>query len=575
MAHATFDGLRVLSLESRRAREVEKLIRTYAGEPFVVPAMREVPLASNRAALSFATKLLAGDIDVVVFLTGVGVRALLDITDTAHPRADILAALARTRILARGSKPESALREHNLRPFAIAPEPATWRELLETLDRTLGPQLPTLRLAVQEYGASNPELLAELNDRCASVLKVPVYQWALPLDLHPLRETVHAIANAQVDVILFTTAVQVIHLIQVAQQINAVEPLIRGLRSIAVISIGPTTTAELQHYGIAPDFEPSRPKMGFLINEAAQYAAAVLKKKRAHATTLSLHLIGEELRATATPTTTPAQPIIAAVSTAPVPRVAASTPTMAGFTDNLSSFEFLHELSTRIAAADPLHAVLDRVVDFVTTVIPCDSCFLYTLEPARDPESKDPAKSSPHLVLRASRNPHADLLDTLDLSLGQGITGWVAEHRTPVAIPTHASDDPRFIPFKNVPEDTFEAILSTPVLCANRVVGVINLQHRLPYHHSPTEVRLLSMIGFLVGAEIERARLETENATLADRLKTRKLLDRAKGVLQREMGLDEAEAYRLMQRESRTRRKNMREIAEAILLGDDLKKLKT
>ena len=230
---------------------------------------------------------------------------------------------------------------------------------------------------------------------------------------------------------------------------------------------------------------------------------------------------------------------------------------MAGFTDGLN---FLHEISTRIAAADPLHAVLDRIVDFVTTIIPCDSCFIYTLEAEK-------------LILRASRNPHADLVDHLDVQLGQGITGWVAEHREPVAIADKASDDPRFIPFKNVPEDAFEAILSTPILCATRVVGVINLQHRLTYRHSDTEIRLLSMIGFLVGAEIERARLDTENLQLADRLETRKAVDRAKGILQRDLNLTEADAYRAMQRQSRQRRKSMREIAEAILLSDDLRKL--
>ena len=231
---------------------------------------------------------------------------------------------------------------------------------------------------------------------------------------------------------------------------------------------------------------------------------------------------------------------------------------MAGFRDGLEPIDFLHEISSRIAASDPLHTVLDRIVEFVTTVIPCDSCFIYVLE-----EDK--------LVLRASRNPHSDLVDRLDLKIGQGITGWVAEHREPVAIASKASDDPRFIPFKNVPEDTFEAILSTPILCASRVVGVINLQHRLSYRHSEQELQLLSTVGFLVGAEIERARLETENIALSDRLETRKAVDRAKGVLQRELSLDEADAYRLMQRESRQRRKSMREIAEAILLSDDLK----
>ena len=148
--------------------------------------------------------------------------------------------------------------------------------------------------------------------------------------------------------------------------------------------------------------------------------------------------------------------------------------------------------------ADPLHLVLDRIVAFIAAVIPCDSCFLYVLETVKDGEK---------LVLKASKNPHADLIDQIDLEVGQGVIGWVAKHRQPVAIASNASEDPRFKAFKNIPEDHFQAMLCTPILCAGRVIGVINLQHQLTYRHKPEEVRLLSTLGFLVGAEIERARL--------------------------------------------------------------------
>jgi uroporphyrinogen-III synthase len=328
-----------------------------------------------------------------------------------------------------------------------------------------------------------------------------------------------------------------------------------GLRTVVVVSIGPTTSEELAHYGVIPDFEPSRPKMGFLINEAAQYSGKLLERKRRGDTGIP------DL-----PPTTVAPPANESDARASAPssdrgirRVASSTPTMAGFRDGLSSIDFLHEISSRLAGADPFHVVLSSIVDFVTTVIPCDSCFIYVLEQEK-------------LVLRSSKNPHADLIDHLGVQVGQGITGWVEEHREPVAIASGAWNDPRFMIFRNLPEDHFEAILCTPILCASKVVGVINLQHRLSYQHTPNEVRLLSMLGFLVGAEVERSRLETENAQLAGRLETRKVLDRAKGILQRDMGISEDQAYRTMQRESRQRRKSMREIADAILLGDDLKK---
>src|SRR5437773_1726503 len=189
-----------------------------------------------------------------------------------------------------------------------------------------------------------------------------------------------------------------------------------------------------------------------------------------------------------------------------------------------SEVEFLHEIGSRFAAADSLQTVLNRVVNFVSTVVQCDSCFIYVLE---DDE----------LVLRASKQPHKDVVDRLKLRVGQGITGWVAEHRQPVAVGCHAFEDPRFQLFNELPEDHYEAFLSVPVLCRGRLVAVINLQHRFPHEHSWAEIQLVATIGFLVGAEIALARLESENTQLSERLETRKLVDRAKGVLQRDLGI--------------------------------------
>jgi uroporphyrinogen-III synthase len=546
VAHASFNGLRVLALESRRAKEAEKLIRTYGGEPLVVPFMREVGLESNQEALNFASRLLQGDFDLVIFMTGVGVRAMLDIVQAQFDRGEFLAALRKVRIAARGTKPSTALRDLKVPVAVVSEEPSTWHELLQAIDAAYGDSLAGMRVAVQEYGASNPELLAELSGRTRELIKVPVYQWALPENLQPLRECVLGILNGMVDVVLFMTAVQVIHLFQVAEQMQLARQLLESLQSMVVLSIGPTTSEELAHYGVVPDFEPSRPKMGFLVNEAAQYSQRLLEKKRNREIA---SVLGE-------PNTLELS--ISSAPVRPVRRVASSTSTMAGFRDGLAQIDFLHDISSRIAAADSLHLVLDRIVGFITGVVPCDSCFIYVLE-------------GDNLVLRASKNPHADLIDHIGVQLGQGITGWVAKHRQPVAIASSASEDPRFKAFKNIPEDRFEAMLCTPILCAGRVIGVINLQHRLSYRHTTEEVRLLSTLGVLVGAEIERARLESENAQLTNKFETRKLVDRAKGVLQRDLSLSEEEAYQRMQRESRQRRKSMREIADAILLADELK----
>ena len=224
-----------------------------------------------------------------------------------------------------------------------------------------------------------------------------------------------------------------------------------------------------------------------------------------------------------------------------------------------SEIGFLHEIGSRFAAADSLHSVLNRVVHFVSTVVQCDSCFIYVLD-------------NDQLVLRASKNPHADVVDQLRLRVGQGLTGWVAEHRQPVAIPVRAFEDPRFQVFNELPEDRYEAFLSVPVLCRGRLVAVINLQHRHPHEHSRREIQLVATAGFLVGAEIELARLETENSELSERLETRKVVDRAKGILQRDLGITEEEAYLTIQRQSRQRRRSKREIADAILLADELRR---
>jgi uroporphyrinogen-III synthase len=546
VAHASFNGLRVLSLESRRAKEVEKLIRTYGGEPIVVPSMREVGLESNQQALEFASGILAGSYDLVIFMTGVGVRAMLEIVQTRFDREEFLTALRKVKIAARGAKPASVLRELKIPVDVTSEEPSTWHEVLQAIDAAYGDSLRQMRVAVQEYGASNPELLAELSSRSRELTKVPVYEWALPEDLQPLRECVLGLLNGMVDVVLFMTAVQIIHLFRVAEQMGLHEQLREALRKTVVLSIGPTTSEELEHYGIEPDFEPSRPKMGFLVNEAAQYSSRLLEKKRdGEMEVVASRPSGAEKKKRS--------------RVAGVRRVATSTSTMAGFRDGLAEMDFLHEISSRMAAADSLHLVLDRIVDFITSVIPCDSCFIYVLE-------------GENLMLRASKNPHADLIDHIKVEVGQGVTGWVAKHRQPVAIASAASNDPRFKAFKNIPEDHFEAMLCTPILCAGRVVGVINLQHRMSYVHTNEQVRLLSTLGFLVGAEIERARLETENTQLTSRLETRKAVDRAKSVLQRDLSLNEEDAYQMMQKESRQRRKSMREIAEAILLAEDLRR---
>jgi uroporphyrinogen-III synthase len=276
--------LRVLALESRRASELAKLISTYGGQPVVAPAMREVPLDSNAEALQFAARLLAGEFDMVILLTGVGTRAVLAAMETKYKREDVLAALRRVKIVPRGPKPIAVLREVDVTPTLTVPEPNTWRELLQTLDGAAGAspefRLHGMRIALQEYGVSNPELLAGLAERGASVTRVPVYRWALPEDLAPLQSAIRDLAAGAIDVVFFTTSVQVTHLLQVAKEMKLEGATREGLGRAMIASIGPTTTEELKEQGIQPDFEPSHPKMGFLVKEAAERCADLLRVKR-------------------------------------------------------------------------------------------------------------------------------------------------------------------------------------------------------------------------------------------------------------------------------------------------------
>jgi len=278
---AGLHGLRVLSLESRRATEMAKLIENHGGRAIVAPSMREVPLASNTEALAFGRALAAHELDIVIFLTGVGTRALTRVVGTMYPVEEFARALRKVGVVARGPKPVAALKELDVPVTLAVPEPNTWRDLLRALDenKVLLP-LAGRRVAVQEYGASNPELLAGLAERGARVMRVPVYQWALPEDLGPLRAAVEAIARAEIDMALFTTSIQVAHLLQVAREMNREQELRRGFAGIVVGSIGPVTSEELREQALHVDFEPTHPKMGFLVNEAARRASAMLNKKR-------------------------------------------------------------------------------------------------------------------------------------------------------------------------------------------------------------------------------------------------------------------------------------------------------
>jgi uroporphyrinogen-III synthase len=271
-----FDGLRVLSLESRRAAEIEKLIRSQGGDPFVAPSMREAPLDHHPQVFDFAERLFSGGFDMMIFLTGVGARLLGQIIETRWPAGAFPEALRKIAVVVRGPKPMGVMREWSV-PVAVAvPEPNTWREVLAAITGRR-----EQRIAVQEYGRPASELVDGLRARRAEVTPVPVYQWKLPENCEPLMEAARRLAAGEFDVLLFTTSIQAPHLLRVAGDLGIEDDVRRSLRRIVIASVGPSTTETLHEFGITPDLEPSHPKMGFLVNETAVKAAQILSSKKA------------------------------------------------------------------------------------------------------------------------------------------------------------------------------------------------------------------------------------------------------------------------------------------------------
>ncbi|MGE5816504.1 MAG: uroporphyrinogen-III synthase [Deltaproteobacteria bacterium] len=275
---ASLQGLKVVSFESRRAKEMVELIRRYGGEPIVAPSMREIPLHENRAALDLLPQLEGGQVDLLILMTGVGTKTLNEALLTTYPQERITAAFLKTQLVARGPKPVSALKELGLQPAFTAPEPNTWREVLSTLKTAI--EMRGKRVAIQEYGIPNEDLIAALESLGAIVVSIPIYRWALPIDLAPLRQAVGAILRGEVDVALFTNGAQVEHLFEVAAADKAAESLQPAWKRLVVGSVGPVCTQVLEEFGISPDIEPPHPKMGSLVAAVAASAQQILTAKR-------------------------------------------------------------------------------------------------------------------------------------------------------------------------------------------------------------------------------------------------------------------------------------------------------
>ena len=270
----SFAGLRVAALESRRRDDMERLILRFGGQPFVSPSMREVPIESNREAIDFAYRVITGEINIVIFLTGVGLRHLLTAIERHVDRQRFINALSDVTTIVRGPKPAAVMRELGLTPTLKVPEPNTWRELLKAIDENV--PITNQKIGLQEYGKTNSSLIAGLEARGAEVLRVRVYQWELPLDSGPLEANVRAMVAGERDVLLLTSAHQVANMLRISADLELEEQLRSALKSMIVASIGPTTSEMLKQNDLPVDLEPEHSKMGHLVQECASRAAHLL-----------------------------------------------------------------------------------------------------------------------------------------------------------------------------------------------------------------------------------------------------------------------------------------------------------
>ncbi len=274
-----FTGMTVAAFESRMAKEMEDLILRNGGKAQVAPSMREIPLTQNKAAFDFFETLQQGLVDIVVFMTGVGTGTLFKTLETKYAKSRVERAFKKTFMVARGPKPSKALTEFGLKASIVVPEPNTWKEILQLLDNYK--PVKKLRVVVQEYGTPNEEFLQALRDRGAQeVTSVPVYRWALPEDIRPLKALIETIVKGEAQVALFTTATQVYHLLQVAMGMGLEEKLRDSLNRMVIGSIGPVASVALRECRLPPDFEPSHPKMGFFVKEAAEQAPELYAQKK-------------------------------------------------------------------------------------------------------------------------------------------------------------------------------------------------------------------------------------------------------------------------------------------------------
>ncbi|MCA9030385.1 MAG: uroporphyrinogen-III synthase [Planctomycetaceae bacterium] len=263
--------IRVCSFESRRNEEMTSLIERFGGVPTVVRSMQEIPLEENAEVFEFGKQLLANEFDLVLFLTGVGAKALFEILELKHSVEEIREAFNACQIMVRGPKPIPVLRDYGIRVDLKAPEPNTWREVISELERN-EVELSGKRFAIQEYGVASTELREALESRGASVSSVSVYRWALPDDVGPLEQAIRDTIRGEFDVLLITSAQQINNILEVADSLGLKDQWLQAASKCIIGSIGPTASERIREFGLPVSMEPSHPKMAHLAKEVIEFA---------------------------------------------------------------------------------------------------------------------------------------------------------------------------------------------------------------------------------------------------------------------------------------------------------------
>jgi uroporphyrinogen-III synthase len=274
-----FNGLKILCLESRRSADLASLIRRQGGDPTVAPSVKERSVEDHSIAFRLVEQLEAGDFDILICMTGVGLSFLRDVVAPSIDAERLGAAFRRAAVVSRGSKPIPLLRALQVPIAELIPEPNTWREVVTAVSRRIR-DFGQTRIAIQEYGRPNLEMNNALESLGATVTPFALYRWELPDDIEPLHNAVLALSQNAFEVVVFTSSIQLDHLFEIAQRLNLSETIHQILATkVVIVSIGPVMSEALRARGIEPDVEPQSPKMGAMVKAASEESAAALQRK--------------------------------------------------------------------------------------------------------------------------------------------------------------------------------------------------------------------------------------------------------------------------------------------------------